>query len=424
MDLTSRAGGCAPGVPYAIGQTYRATGTADQDRLVARPTLAEVVLEFSVLQYATRDIFLRSVYIDYPRACPRPSRIEKSEDLMGLALERGDLVIRLMDEIWRVRGQLVGTVEALHPESALSAFHWMVLAWINIAPEPQTVAQTGRRFGHPRQSIQRVADELNAAGYIDFAENERHKRAKHMIVTEEGARLYKEWRQLQRVVSKEIAIGIDQQKMRDTIETLSKIRTNCEGVQGAIGNSGWDPSEHKPALDPEPHLSEKIDLFSADEPIHRYFSAIDRLDFAAVADCFTPTASFSVGSSGKTYRGTAEIIAYLKSAPKITSAYHVVGSQTLEIDGDDARADTFAVVNIVPGSPENGRLIVRGTRSIDRLVVERGGWRIADRRYIPLWQYRVETEDDSLLFEPSTTRKKGMRALPNRRRQRKHLASQ
>jgi DNA-binding MarR family transcriptional regulator len=57
---------------------------------------------------------------------------------------------------------------------------------------PQSVAQIARARPVARQAVQRMADELAAAGQIEYVENPSHRRAKLARLTDKGRKLVHE----------------------------------------------------------------------------------------------------------------------------------------------------------------------------------------------------------------------------------------
>lgn len=59
---------------------------------------------------------------------------------------------------------------------------------------PATVPQVARRLGQARQSVQRVADDLRAAGDVRASANPDHARSPLLTITDRGtARLHRLW---------------------------------------------------------------------------------------------------------------------------------------------------------------------------------------------------------------------------------------
>jgi ketosteroid isomerase-like protein len=108
--------------------------------------------------------------------------------------------------------------------------------------------------------------------------------------------------------------------------------------------------------------------------VHAYARAVDAKDLVGVAACFTS----DCGYEGALGRGT---IADALTAPRTAMdryavTMHYLGTHAATVDGDTARAETYAVAHHVRG--DGGQLTV-GVRYHDELVRTPDGWRIARR---------------------------------------------
>jgi ketosteroid isomerase-like protein len=124
--------------------------------------------------------------------------------------------------------------------------------------------------------------------------------------------------------------------------------------------------------------------------IERYFNAIDRRDYALLATCFTQDVDFEFNLETKiAVKGRDALIARMSAIPRPAASSHALSNTSIDIDADGATAVTFAVVHVILGQIDGGKVLVRGIRYDDRLVREEGHWLIAARRHNPLWQYET-----------------------------------
>ena len=85
---------------------------------------------------------------------------------------------------FRLNGQLLALAEELARPAGLTAAWWQVLG--AVLGEPRTVSEIAREMGLTRQSVQRIADLLVAAGLASYADNPAHRRAKLVRLTSAG----------------------------------------------------------------------------------------------------------------------------------------------------------------------------------------------------------------------------------------------
>ena len=97
---------------------------------------------------------------------------------------RGELFTEIVLEVFRLNRLLLDAGDALTAPVGLTSARWQVLGIVEHGPAP--VAQVARSMGLTRQSVQETANGLEAEGFIEFAPNPRHHRAKLMVMTPKG----------------------------------------------------------------------------------------------------------------------------------------------------------------------------------------------------------------------------------------------
>lgn len=119
--------------------------------------------------------------------------------------------------------------------------------------------------------------------------------------------------------------------------------------------------------------------------INRYARGIDRLDFDLVRSCYHPDAYDDHG----TMKGGVE--EFIESAraflPRYEATMHFLGNMLIEVDGEVARAETYAIayhrLKLEDGS---GKDDVWGIRYVDRFEQRDGAWKIAHRVVAQEWR--------------------------------------
>jgi hypothetical protein len=119
--------------------------------------------------------------------------------------------------------------------------------------------------------------------------------------------------------------------------------------------------------------------------IARYARGIDRLDFDLVRSCYHPDAYDDHGAM----KGTVD--EFIDSAraflPRFVATMHFLGNMLIEIDGDVARAETYAVAyHRLDLGADGGKDDVWGIRYVDRFERRDGEWRIAYRVVAQEWR--------------------------------------
>ena len=97
----------------------------------------------------------------------------------------GEALSRLIVLAFRLDGALTAVGDALARPAGQTSARWRVLAAVESAP--MSVAEIARAWSLARQSVQRVADELERDGLIRYDEHPGDRRTKLVTLTPAGA---------------------------------------------------------------------------------------------------------------------------------------------------------------------------------------------------------------------------------------------
>lgn len=179
--------------------------------------------------------------------------------------------------------------------------------------------------------------------------------------------------------------------------------SDCQARTVSWDRSGGEPEGLQPArprlltAGPRPRryngaMTMTVDTLLAREEIagvlHRYARGIDRLDFDLVRSCYHPDAYDDHGTmKGSVDEFVAAAQAFL---PRFAATMHFLGNMFIEVDGDVARAETYAVAyHRLEPEGAAGKDDIWGIRYVDRFERRAGEWRIAHRVVAQEWR-RVE----------------------------------
>jgi DNA-binding MarR family transcriptional regulator len=155
---------------------------------------------------------------------------------------RGALFTDLVLEIFRINGRLLVAGDDMTRDLGLSSARWQVLGAIELAGEPLTVAGIARRMGLTRQAVQRVANELAAAGFVAYHPNPNHKRAKLLALTERGRRDYARVAERQARWANAMAADLGKGRLKRSAAMLRAMREMLDG-HDRPGRDGKDGDE-------------------------------------------------------------------------------------------------------------------------------------------------------------------------------------
>jgi DNA-binding MarR family transcriptional regulator len=132
-----------------------------------------------------------------------------------------ELLSRAALTAFRLNGQFLGLAEQLARPVGLTAARWQVLG--AVLREPLTVAGIARAMGITRQSVQRLADLLEAEGLAEYVTNPSHRRAKLLRPTEAGYAAVRAIDPAHAVAARRLAAELGPDELARAIDALTAL---------------------------------------------------------------------------------------------------------------------------------------------------------------------------------------------------------
>ena len=134
-------------------------------------------------------------------------------------------------------------------------------------------------------------------------------------------------------------------------------------------------------------MNELLDQFAISLLIEQYFYGVDRRDAALIRNCFADEATYSSDAGALNMDSGDEIGRRLGRGGRYAQTSHIRSSQRIEVTGDTATADTYAIAYLVTDTTAGGAVLVRGLQYRDTLARKADGWKIVRRHHSTKWQY-------------------------------------
>ena len=133
---------------------------------------------------------------------------------------------------------------------------------------------------------------------------------------------------------------------------------------------------------------ELLDMLAVREVILRFCAGVDRGDWDVVAACFTSdsTASFSGAEFGPGPQPMVDAFRRGAENSEVLSSTHFLGNIFVELDGDSARAESYAIGYLATRASDGAALRTRGLRYRDLLRRGDNGWAIVNRVSTADWE--------------------------------------
>lgn len=149
-------------------------------------------------------------------------KIQKSRNATGEALTT------LILEVFRFNGRLLIAGDRLVADLGLTSARWQVMGAITLSPNPEPVARLARNMGLNRQGVQRIVNELGEEGIVALRPNPHHRRARLVVLTEAGRRIYEAAGTLQAPWANALASGLDPNAIIAAARLIEELRTRLE----------------------------------------------------------------------------------------------------------------------------------------------------------------------------------------------------
>ena len=139
-----------------------------------------------------------------------------------------DQITELILETFRLNGRLLAAGDRLTDDLGLTSARWQVMGAVDLAAEPQSVAQIARSMGLSRQAVQRVTNDLAGEGLVAFTDNPHHRRAKLVCITEKGGAVLKEVESRQVDWSNRLSAGFTPSRVEKALELIRELRQRLD----------------------------------------------------------------------------------------------------------------------------------------------------------------------------------------------------
>ena len=142
--------------------------------------------------------------------------------------ESGETLTALILDVFRLNGRLLVAGDRLVAELGLTSARWQILGAIAYADRPESVAWHARTMGVHRQGVQRIVNELEKEGIVEFKPNPHHKRAHLVVLTSEGQKLFEAALELQTPWVNALADGLTAEKIANARSVVGQITSRLE----------------------------------------------------------------------------------------------------------------------------------------------------------------------------------------------------
>ncbi|MEO8483016.1 MAG: MarR family transcriptional regulator [Acidobacteriota bacterium] len=147
----------------------------------------------------------------------------------------GEAFTRLVLDIFRLSGLLLTAGDRLVGPLGLTSARWQILGVIAAADYPQPVAWLARSLGANRQNVQRIVNDLHAAGLVALESNPNHRRAPLVVLSDKGRQAFNEAMRLQAPWANDLADGLLLKDLETAHRIVIALRQRLEDTDRTAG---------------------------------------------------------------------------------------------------------------------------------------------------------------------------------------------
>jgi DNA-binding MarR family transcriptional regulator len=136
-------------------------------------------------------------------------------------------------DLLRLNSRLLTAGDRLVASLGLTSARWQILGTMIAAERPQPVAWIARDMGANRQNVQRIVNDLERDGLVEFQPNPHHRRAQLVVLTDKGLKAYDDAMRLQAPWVNGLSEGLQPEDVDATRRVISALRLKLEEVEAA-----------------------------------------------------------------------------------------------------------------------------------------------------------------------------------------------
>ena len=136
---------------------------------------------------------------------------------------QGHLFTEVILEVFKLSGSLVAEGDKITSDHGLSSARWKILGAIARSEALITVPQIARSMGLTRQAVQRLVEAMLTDGLLDLLTNPNHKRAKLVVLSDKGKKIYSAIMEDQIPWANNSGALLDKKDLETTLSTLKKL---------------------------------------------------------------------------------------------------------------------------------------------------------------------------------------------------------
>jgi len=142
----------------------------------------------------------------------------------------GETLTTFILDFFRLNSRLLSSGDRLVAELGLTSARWQILGAITAPQQPQPVAWIARDLGANRQNVQRIVNDLEADGLVQFEVNPHHRRAQLVVLTDKGKQAFEAAMRLQAAWVNSLSDGLSVKEIEAAHGVMKTLRKNLDDM--------------------------------------------------------------------------------------------------------------------------------------------------------------------------------------------------
>ncbi len=142
----------------------------------------------------------------------------------------GAALTDLVLDVFRLNSRMLAAGDKLVADLGLTSARWQILGTIVAADRAQPVAWLARDMGGNRQNVQRIVNDLEREGFVEFQPNPHHRRAQLVLLTDKGKKALDAAMRLQARWANELTEGLRVEDIATTRSVITALRKRLEAT--------------------------------------------------------------------------------------------------------------------------------------------------------------------------------------------------
>ena len=137
--------------------------------------------------------------------------------------QTAELFTKVIEEVYKFTGLMSSNGEKVSQQYGLSSAKWKIIRVLAGDSQTLTVTNIAQEIGQTRQAVQRIVNAMCKEHLTRFETNPKHKRAKLVLLTEQGKKVQQQLEEKQIPWANHVSEQLDPNNLEITLQTINEL---------------------------------------------------------------------------------------------------------------------------------------------------------------------------------------------------------